>query len=425
MKIKSIKPLGKQETFNLTMADPYHNYLLAIGVVTLNSHAIGYAHTTYQTSFLKANYPAEFYGALLSNEVAQEKLASYIREATNAGIRILPVDINESTMKYEVTDSRTIRRDMITMSGVGSKAVYEILEKRPFKNMVDFLIRTDTKKVNARVVEALIKGGAFDYAFEDEHVNRKTYFDFYADCRKKIKRFVKRALEKQGQYLPEEYKGKKAKLKIDNMDRLTYLILTGRKLIPIEEIMVDFPSYNWHDPVNIKKKTTGTGKNKKVEEIEVPVDRKSKDPRESWSDGEIVEFEEKIYGMPVTYNRFDFHQSAEEAFKEKCDPIYTFVEKIDGYEDKEKVHLMVYVRGCARKSPYRKDPSKFVRRYIVEDRTGEGELTVFDGTYKKDPLAWTEGRVLILRCRVNLYNERKSLVAEEILQNCGTIDGRR
>lgn len=342
------------------------------------SHSVGYAHVTYETAYLKANYPAEFYGALLSNESNQDKQGAYLREAINTGVKVLPVDINTSTMSYECVDTTTIRRDLVSLKGVGAAAVEDILEKRPFVDLVDFLARTNSKRVTSKVINTLIKAGAFDNAFE-ENYSRKTYFDYYDDCRKKVKRYLKR-----------------------------------------HETMDGFPKYDWVSPINIKRR--GRGKN--AEEYEVPVERASKDPREQWSNSEIVTFEEEIYGMPVTYNRFDFHASTEAAFKRKCDPVFTFGEKLDSYEHNDKVYMMVYVRGIAKKSPYKKDPSKFAYRFACQDRTGDGYLTVFDRTYEYDPAAWQTGNTLVLRCKVNVFMERKGLVAEKVIKNCGTIDGR-
>jgi DNA polymerase III alpha subunit len=393
MKIKTVRSLGKQETFNLTMAAPYHNYCLANGLITANSHAVGYAHTTYQTAYLKANYPAEFFGALLSNTVDQDMKNSYIREAQNLGLKILPIDINKSTMRYEVENVQTIRRDLASLKGVGAKAVDDILEKRPFKNMVDFLSRTDSKKVTSRVIIALIKAGAFEGAFEGEKVSRKGYFDFFDDCRKKIKRYIKRLRDKSTK--------------------------EGKPVPTLEECMKDFPGYDWHNPLNTRAQ--GRGKNRI--EVGTPVLRASKDDRPEWSDSEIVTFEYEIYGASVTHNVFDFHCKAEEVFKSKCDPIYRFEESLDEYNHQDRIYMMINVKGLLRKSPYRKDKKKFTRRYLVEDRTGEGMLTVFDREWAANPNAWRNGNVLILQCSCNVFMNRKSVVVNRVLKNCGRIDG--
>lgn len=357
------------------------------------SHAVGYAHTTFKCAYLKANYPAEFFGALLSNTADQDLKNSYIREAQNSGIRILPIDINKSTMKYEVEDVNTIRRDLASLKGVGAKAVDDILEKRPFINMVDFLSRTDSKRVTSRVIIALIRAGAFDTSFKDEKVPRKGYFDYFDDCRKKIKRYIKRLQDK----------AKKE----------------GTPIPTAEECMKDFPEYDWHNPLNTRAQ--GRGKNRI--EVGTPVARASKDDRAEWNPSEIVGFECEIYGAPVTYNVFDFHEHAEEVFKKKCDPIYCFDQSLDEYDHQDRVYMMVNVKGLLKKSPYKKDKKKYTRRFLVEDRTGEGVLTVFDRDWAANPNAWHNGNMLILQCSVNLFMNRKSIVVNRVLKNCGNIDG--
>jgi len=339
------------------------------------SHAVGYAHTTFETAYLKANYPAEFFGALLSSEENQDKVNTYIREAINSNLRILPVNVNSSTMRYEVEDVTAIRRNLTTLKGVGGKAVLDIMGKRPFVNMVDFLSRTDTKKVTSRVIETLIKAGAFEGAFADEKVSRKTYYDFYDDCRKKIKRHIKR-----------------------------YNTLDG------------FPAYDWVNPVNVKKV--------KGVDITTPVERHSKTPELEWSNSEIVRYETEIYGVPVTYNLFDFHRAVEVQFKRQCSTVYTLDRSLDSHNDKDKVHMMVIVKGCVKKTSYAKDKEKFTRRFLVEDRTGEGVLTVFDHNYKRDAGAWINGNMLVIECGVNVYKERKGLIVNRVVKNCGSVDGK-
>jgi DNA polymerase-3 subunit alpha len=362
------------------------------------SHAVGYAHTTYETAYLKANFPAEYFGALLSNEADQAKVNSYIREASALGIKLLPVNINKSTTRYEVENVNTIRRNLTTLKNVGGAAVEDILSKRPFKDMVDFLARTDSKRVTSRVIEALIKAGAFEDAFEKEKIQRKTYFDFYDDCRKKIKRLIKRAQEKDvEENCPERSQ---------------------------EEIMKEFPKYDWNNPVNIRPK--GRGNNK--ETVETPVQRFTKDTRLEWNPSEIVSFESEIYGASVTFNIFDFHASSEKVFKERCNPIYYFDQSLDDYPNEKTLYMMVIVRGLLKKTLYKKDQGKekkrFMRRFLVEDRTGEGMLTVFDKTFAENVGAWVKnGNMLILECSVNIFQERKSLIVNKVMKNCGGIDG--
>lgn len=387
MKIKSIKSLGIQKTYNIEMSDPCHNYLLANGIVSANSHSIGYAHTSYRTAYLKCNYPAEYWSAVLSNEADQETLNKYLREAINSGIKVLPVDVNKSTMRYEVEDTNTIRRDLSSLKSVGAAAVTDILENRPYKNMVDFLYRTASKKVTSKVISTLILAGAFDHTFTEEKHNRKVYYDYFPDCRTKIKRYV---------------------LRHESIEGFVY---------------------DWSNPINQKKR-----KNKAfpdgTETVDTPVPKASKDSKDRWSNSEIVKFENEIYGMSVTYNVFDFYKNIEEKFQQMYGAqIMTLAESLDDYQAEDKVAMMIMVKGLLGQSPYKnqvKYPKHFVRRFIVEDRTEEGMLVVFERQFKDDQTAWDKGNMLIVECKVNInpQNGKKSLVLERLLKNCGKIDGR-
>ena len=135
------------------------------------SHSAAYAWVSYQTAFLKANYPVEFMAAVMSNEVANtEKISTFVGECERMGIRILSPDVNKSMLKFapEVADgAEAIRFGMAAIKNVGEGAVQAAIEERdaqgPFASMEDFCRRVDTKKVNRKTLESLVKCGAFDW----------------------------------------------------------------------------------------------------------------------------------------------------------------------------------------------------------------------------------------------------------------------
>lgn len=142
------------------------------------SHAVAYSVVAYQTAFLKYYYPAQFFAALLGTEINnKEKITSYIQEAKEWDIEILAPDVNESLWLFNVID-KTIRFGLGAVKGVGEGAVEEIVRERtengPFKGFVDFCERVSLKAVNKRVVESLIKVGAFDAC---EKFNRRTLLE--------------------------------------------------------------------------------------------------------------------------------------------------------------------------------------------------------------------------------------------------------
>ena len=129
------------------------------------SHSAAYALIAYQTAYLKANYPVEFMAALLTSEMSnQDKIVRFISECRTKGLVVLPPDINESQENFSVVEGQ-IRFGLAAIKGVGQSAIDSIVlarEEKLYSDLFDFCERVDSSKVNRRVVEALIKCGAFD-----------------------------------------------------------------------------------------------------------------------------------------------------------------------------------------------------------------------------------------------------------------------
>jgi DNA polymerase-3 subunit alpha len=130
------------------------------------SHSAAYAMVSYRTAYLKANYPVEFMTALLASEKNNsDKIADYINEAIRMGIDILPPDINESFKDFTVV-GKDIRFGISAVKNVGTGAAESIIATRRtggrFESIFDFSRKVDLRSVNRKVMESLIKCGAFD-----------------------------------------------------------------------------------------------------------------------------------------------------------------------------------------------------------------------------------------------------------------------
>ncbi|HWR89983.1 MAG TPA: OB-fold nucleic acid binding domain-containing protein, partial [Dissulfurispiraceae bacterium] len=134
------------------------------------SHSAAYAYIAYQTAYLKAHYPVEFMTANLSADMGDtEKVVKLIGECKHMSIEILPPDINESEREFKIVGN-SVRFGLEAVKGVGSSAIDVMIQDRqdgPFRSFEDFLTRMDSKKVNKKVVESLIKAGAFDSLFSE------------------------------------------------------------------------------------------------------------------------------------------------------------------------------------------------------------------------------------------------------------------
>ncbi|HRJ70336.1 MAG TPA: DNA polymerase III subunit alpha, partial [Beijerinckiaceae bacterium] len=129
------------------------------------SHAAAYALVSYQTAYLKANYPVEFLAASMSLELTNtDKLAEFRREAARLEITVEPPDVNTSGVRFDVADGR-IRYALAAVKGVGEEAGRALVEARgarAFASVADFSARVSPKAVNKRTFEQLVAAGAFD-----------------------------------------------------------------------------------------------------------------------------------------------------------------------------------------------------------------------------------------------------------------------
>ena len=132
------------------------------------SHSAAYALITYQTAYLKAHYPVEFMAAVMSHEMDDtDKVLKNFNECKKQGIKILPPDVNKSYSSFSV-DNGQIRYGLSAIKAVGEKAVQSIIEVRKkdgdFKDLEDLALRVPVSALNKRVLENLIKSGAFDFS---------------------------------------------------------------------------------------------------------------------------------------------------------------------------------------------------------------------------------------------------------------------
>ncbi|MDH5252111.1 MAG: DNA polymerase III subunit alpha [Nitrospira sp.] len=130
------------------------------------SHAAAYAVICYQTAYLKSHYPTEFMAALMTTDMGNtDKIMGYFTECRDLGIKVLGPDVNASQKNFAVADG-VIRFGLAAIKNVGEGAVESIVvirnESGPFTSFFDFCRRIDLRKANKRMLEGLIKTGAFD-----------------------------------------------------------------------------------------------------------------------------------------------------------------------------------------------------------------------------------------------------------------------
>ena len=132
------------------------------------SHSTAYGFVSFQTAYLKANYPEEFMAALLSCEMSNtDKLPVFLAETREMGIEIRPPSVNESIARFRPVKG-AILFGMVGIKNVGASAVESLVAEReangPYKGLVDFCQRVDGREVNRKTLESLIQCGAFDFS---------------------------------------------------------------------------------------------------------------------------------------------------------------------------------------------------------------------------------------------------------------------
>jgi len=321
------------------------------------AHSIGYAIIAYEMAFLKANYPTEFWSAIITLDSHDSaRINELIREARMAGMKILPVDINQSKRYYAIDDENILRRNFDCVKGVGAKAIIDIVENQPYTSLCDFASRTG-RPVNIKVIKALIKAGAFDGAFETNY-NRWVYEAGIEDCQSELKKWKARKKRKKN---PET-----------------------------SAFEFEWDAYLEAQP---------------------------------WSFDKTLQIEIEVYGTPVSCHPFDGCIDHEAAFERRVAgtqyiPFRLGQSELDDFSADTVVYLFCQIKGIKRKIPYSnqdKHPGKHIYILDVLDRTGEGDLFLFNDDYVKNRDDLKAGSIITVRAVINEYNGRRSLRFTQVM----------
>jgi DNA polymerase-3 subunit alpha len=183
---------SKKNGINENISEKIFNNILAFAGYGFNkSHSAAYAVISYRTAYLKANYPLEFFTALLNSEIGRStikddeksKLAIYLNDACTFGIKVLPPNVQYSNGKFKI-ENGNIRFGLLAIKNVG-KGLTESIEHariiygKTYKptNLDDFLQKINLKSTNKKAIESLIKAGAFDFFGENKLEVRANFLE--------------------------------------------------------------------------------------------------------------------------------------------------------------------------------------------------------------------------------------------------------
>lgn len=153
------------------------------------SHATLYSMTSFQTAWLKANYPIEFLVANLISEVssnakaAKENILKIKNEIRNHTVKIVPPDVNTSQLSWKIVDDKTLMTGLDSLKYMGGDAIPELIAKRPFSSFQDLIYRTEASKVRSPSIQAMAASGSLDSFGMD----RKLMFLYASDYRAKLR----------------------------------------------------------------------------------------------------------------------------------------------------------------------------------------------------------------------------------------------
>ena len=203
------------------------------------SHSAGYAIITYQTAYLKTHYPVAFMAALLtSDKDNRDKIIKYMSTCKEMGINILPPDINESFKDFSIS-GENIRFGLAAVKNVGEAAIDSIIsarEKGKFSSFMDFLTRTDLRKTNKRVIESLIKCGAFDSLGH----KRRQLIQHYEGAMDEAQRRQKEAQSSQSSFFDELDSGSSSKNGINSYEMPDVSEWDQKELLAVEKESLGF-----------------------------------------------------------------------------------------------------------------------------------------------------------------------------------------
>ena len=165
-KIKSFCHVGAKQTFDIEVDHPDHQFYLASGLLTSNSHAISYAVDSYQCAWLLSYAEPEWLVSYMQTQEGNpDKRSIAISEIRALGYKIMKVDINHAADTWTIMPDKRLMPSFLTIKGMGEAAVRELILRRPYKTVYDLLWNDDGSwkhsKFNKRAFESLIKLGAF------------------------------------------------------------------------------------------------------------------------------------------------------------------------------------------------------------------------------------------------------------------------
>lgn len=353
---------AKTKEIERRLAEKIFDQIVHFGGYGFNkSHAAAYGIVSYRTAYLKANYPLQYFTALLNSEIGrstiakeeeENKLVACIQDAENFGIKVLPPDIHKSDVHFSM-EKEHICFGLLAVKNVGEGAALSIIDERakrgPYKSWDDFINRIDLQSANHKTLESLIKAGAFD-SFGESHTYTRSELMAKLDI----------SLERAGSARQDVLKGQALLFEVSELN------------------------------------------NKSDEHIKV----------EPWSEHITLSFEREVLGFylsghPLAQHRLDL--LAYSQYK---------LDKLPQASSDPKTASIIRIAGmiASVKKLVTKDKKEQYARFKLEDLTGEIEVIVFPKSYKNGLSKYLNpGSIVVVKGRLSDREGTNELLAEEIM----------
>jgi DNA polymerase-3 subunit alpha len=370
--IKSITYVGEEDTYDLEVEHADHQYYLANGILTSNSHSISYSLISFHTAWLRHHYPTEFMTALINSEDPNsDKIQEYLSECNNMGIEILPPDVNNSKGLYSILEEGKILTGFSAIKGVGEKAIESIVKNQPYHNFGEFIFKNDSKAAGKTVIQALSKAGAFDLFMR----SRKDIHENYQKHRTKVKASIKKVLEQHAKVKNPDYSKLTAKEKTEFLDEIELEI-------PFEQ----------------------------VEAIIRDVDLGESVPE--WEQKEVLLFERETLGRAISGS---LHSVFKSFFS--GGPMVTPLSRVQSMGDGSRIKIEAIIKTKIKEFKIKngKNIGKKFAKYLIEDVNGDTcGLTLWADDYEKYRGILKEGLPIKAICSVNNYLDQKDLALSSL-----------
>lgn len=371
-KIISADDVGEEHTYDLEVDHPDHQYYLANGILTSNSHSISYSHISFYTAWLRCHYPTQFMCALINSEDPNsDKAQEYLAGCKGLGIEVTNPNVNDSAGNYRVISDGKMSTGLSAIKGLGEKAIESIVNHQPFDSFMDFVSRNNSRTVGKTAIQSLAKAGALDIF----GLTRKDMHDNYQKYRSKAKNAVKKEIEK--------------------------------------DILESIPSI---------KKITKDIRDKYFAKFEIPEDSDRfreivselsiAKSEEEWDRKEILLGEREVLGRSIS-------GSLHEVFRTffSGGPMITPLSQIKFEHNGARVKIEAIIKTKIKEFKIKngKNVGRKFAKYLVEDVNGDTcGLTLWAEDYEKYKADLKDGLPIKAICKVNEYMEQKDLALSSL-----------